>query len=254
MVTIYFSGTGNSEFLAKKFSEEMNCKAYSIEDKVDFRRVIRDNEVIALCFPIHFSKAPVFYMDFVSKHKEDFRGKKIISLCSQQFYSGDGARSIFDLLEDVEVVYAEHFNMQNNITSWPTYYKLTKRNNERCLRDVEKKVKRVAKDIESGTVKLRGFSDFAKALGKGQHISPERVKVKQLKAVRVKESCVLCGKCVKSCPTNNLSLENRKVVDRSECTFCMRCVNICPMKSISVLIHGKVSEQYFIGSGNRGWK
>ncbi len=247
MVTIYFSGTGNSEFLAKKFSEEMKCKAYSIEDKVDFKRVIRDNEVIALCFPIHFSKAPVLYMDFVTNHKESFRGKKIISLCTQQFYSGDGARSIFDLLEDVEVVYAEHFNMQNNITSWPSYYKLTKRNNQRCLSGIEKKVKRVSKDIKEGKVKQRGFSKFSKVLGRGQHISPERVKVKQLTAFRVNESCILCGKCVKCCPTKNLNLENRKVVDRSECTFCMRCVNICPKQSISVLIHGKVGEQYYIG-------
>ncbi len=247
MITIYFSGTGNSEYLAKKFSEEMNCNAYSIEERVNFVRLIKENDVIALCFPIHFSKAPVFFMEFVSKYKENFKGKRIISLCTQQFYSGDGARSIFDLLEDVEVVYAEHFNMHNNITSWPTYYKLTKRNNPRCLRGVEKKVKRVAKDIEQGRVKQKGFSEFAKVLGRGQHISPERVKVKQQSAVRVNDTCVLCGKCIKHCPTKNLKIESGKLADKAECTFCMRCVNLCPKKSLSVLIHGKVSEQYSIG-------
>ncbi len=248
MVTIYFSGTGNSEFLANKFSSEMMCKCYSIEDKVDFNRIIKENDVIALCYPIHFSKAPVLFMNFVSKHKDIFKGKKIISLCTQQFYSGDGARSIFDLLEDVEVIYAEHFNMQNNITSWPSYYKLTKRNNERCLRGVEKKVALVANDVKNGKVKLKGFSEFSKLLGRGQHISPEKVKEKQLKAVRVNDSCVLCRKCVKYCPTRNLNIESGKVIDNGECTFCMRCVNICPKKSLTVLIHGKVKEQYIIGN------
>ncbi len=247
MVTIYFSGTGNSEFLAKKFSEKMNCKCFSIEERVDFNRIIKENDTIALCYPIHFSKAPVFFMDFVSKHKEVFRGKKVIVLCSQQFYSGDGARSIFDLLEDVEVLYTEHFNMQNNITAWPSYYMLTKRNNKRCLSGVEKKTEKIARDIKEGKVKLKGFSEFSKFLGRGQHISPERIKEKQSKAVRVNESCVLCGKCVKHCPTKNLKLERGQVTDIGECNFCMRCVNLCPKKSITVMIHGKVREQYIIG-------
>lgn len=246
MVTIYFSGTGNTKFLAKKFCDMAGGKCYSIEENVNFEKIISENDTIALCFPIHFSKAPVLFMDFVSKHKEIFKGKKIVSLCSQQFYSGDGARSIIDLLEDVEVVYAEHFNMQNNITSMPIYYKLTKRNNKRCLDAVDRKVKKVVKDIEKGNVQLRGFSKVSMAMGKGQHINPERLKEKQQNAVRVRESCVMCNKCVKCCPTRNLVNNGAAISSKDKCTFCMRCVNICPKKSISVLLHGEVREQYFL--------
>ncbi len=246
MVVIYFSGTGNTKFIAKKFGKEMKCKSYSIEEDVNFSEIISENSTIALCYPIHFSQAPLLFMDFVGKYKNEFRGKKIISLCSQQFFSGDGARSITDLLEDVEVIYAEHFNMQNNITCMPIYYKLTKRNNRRCLKNTCNKIKVVAKDINNNKVKLKGFNNFSKSMGTTQHISPESIKQKQMKAVKVRESCVLCEKCVKCCPTSNLSQVSGKIVSDNKCTFCMRCINICPKKSISVLLHGNVKEQYFI--------
>ncbi len=248
MVVIYFSGTGNTRFIAKQFSKLMKCKGYSIEQNVDFGRIIAESDTIVLCYPIHFSKAPLLFMDFVSKYKDEFRGKKIISLCSQQFFSGDGARSIIDLLEDVEVIYAEHFNMHNNITSMPIYYKLTKRNNERCLKLTYKKLKKVADDVNNNRVKLKGFSEFGKSLGRSQHLSPDSVKNKQMTAVKIRENCVLCEKCVKCCPTQNLSKSIDKIVSDDKCTFCMRCVNLCPKKSISVLLHGDVKEQYFLGN------
>ncbi len=246
MVTIYFSGTGNTEYLAKNFSNIMKCQCYSIEEDVDFKKIIKKNDVITLCFPIHFSKAPIYFMEFIKNLRDEFKGKKLIIFCSQQFYSGDGARSITDLLYDVEVIYAEHFNMQNNITSMPLYYKITKRNNKRCLKKNYLKLEKISKDIKNGKVKLKGFSNFSKSLGRRQHLSDENVIEKQKKAVKVNDDCILCNKCVKLCPTKNLVNNGEKITFKENCTFCVRCTNICPKQAITVLLHGKVSEQYYI--------
>ncbi len=245
MVTIYFSGTGNTKFIAKNFSEFMGCEFYSIEEDIDFRKAIEENNIIALCYPIHFSKAPVLFMEFISKYKDNFKGKKIISLCSQQFYSGDGARSIIDLLEEVDVIYAEHLNMHNNITCMPNYYKITKINNKKCLRKTRKKIFNISKDIKRGKIKLKGFNKLSMSIGRTQHLSDESIKEKQQKAVRVNENCILCKKCVNLCPSKNLLLGS-KIISKENCTFCMRCVNICPKQAITVLLHGKVKEQYYI--------
>ncbi len=246
MVTIYFSGTGNTKFIAKRFSKIMNCESYSIEEDINFKELIIKNDTIALCYPIHFSKAPIFFMDFVSKFKNEFRGKKVIILCSQQFYSGDGARSIVDLLDNVDVIYAEHFNMQNNITSIPLYYKITKRNNEKCLKNTDIKINKVISNIKKGNIKKKGFNNFSIQLGKLQHLSDESVKKKQLQAVKITDQCIVCNKCVKNCPTQNLFNDNNSINFKENCTFCFRCVNICPKQAITVLLHGKVKEQYYI--------
>lgn len=246
MVIIYFSGTGNTKYIAKSFSKIMNCKNYSIEEDMDFEKILSENERIVLCYPIHFSMAPIYFRNFVKKYKTNFRNKKLIIFCTQQFYSGDGARSITDLLEDVEVIYAEHFNMQNNITSFQAYYKLTKINNKKCLEKTYKKLEKISKEINNNEIYLKGFNNFSKKLGKMQHISDEKLKIKQQEAVRVKNNCSLCNKCIKNCPTKNLINNGEKICSNVDCTFCLRCVNICPKKAITVLIHGKVGEQYIL--------
>ena len=55
--------------------------------------------------------------EFVSKYVEELKDKKLIIFCTQLFFSGDGARVFTDLLPKGygEVIYAEHFNMPNNI-------------------------------------------------------------------------------------------------------------------------------------------
>ena len=41
MLMLYFSGTGNSKYIAERFSEKINGVCYSIEDKIDFKNEIK---------------------------------------------------------------------------------------------------------------------------------------------------------------------------------------------------------------------
>jgi NAD-dependent dihydropyrimidine dehydrogenase PreA subunit len=57
-------------------------------------------------------------------------------------------------------------------------------------------------------------------------------------------ACILCGLCVKECPTGNLYRDGSKIAAKSDCTLCYRCVNHCPQKAISVWLDRKPSKQY----------
>lgn len=49
------------------------------------------------------------------------------------------------------------------------------------------------------------------------------------------ETCVGCGKCVKSCPQKALSLKEQKsYIDKSKCIGCFECITVCPVKAISI--------------------
>lgn len=49
------------------------------------------------------------------------------------------------------------------------------------------------------------------------------------------KTCIGCGKCVKVCPQQALSLHNRKSrVDISRCIGCFECITVCPVKAISI--------------------
>ena len=91
MLTIYFSGTGNSRFIAEVFSEKMNAQCHSIEEDIDFSSVIGEHEHICFCYPIYGSCVPLNMQAFVQKHLNVLNGKKLMIICTQNVFSGDGA-------------------------------------------------------------------------------------------------------------------------------------------------------------------
>jgi len=48
----------------------------------------------------------------------------------------------------------------------------------------------------------------------------------------VKENCISCGKCVQVCPLNNIQLIEGKPVWQDQCTHCMACICHCPQAAI----------------------
>ncbi len=246
MVIIYFSGTGNSKYIAQLFANKMNIKSYSIEENVNFADVFKSNSTIGFCFPTYGSIVPRIMREFVEKHMSLLNGKKIFIFCTQLMFSGDGARAFTDLLHDVKVkvIYAEHFNMPNNICNTNIFKITNGEENKKYLINAERKMNVVCKNIRYGKVVKRGFNTFSKWLGLIQGSSFPKIEQKNLGSVKVNKDCISCGVCVKLCPMKNLELNGDTVVHKENCTLCYRCVNACPKKAINVLFHNEIKKQY----------
>lgn len=52
------------------------------------------------------------------------------------------------------------------------------------------------------------------------------------------DSCISCGKCAELCPLNNVALKDGKPVWGKTCTHCMACICHCPVEAIE---YGKKS-------------
>ena len=57
-------------------------------------------------------------------------------------------------------------------------------------------------------------------------------------AFQTDDTCIGCGQCVKNCPKNNIVLENGKPIWGNQCTHCMACICYCPTEAIE---YGKKS-------------
>jgi ferredoxin len=69
------------------------------------------------------------------------------------------------------------------------------------------------------------------------------------KKLRTSEQCTTCGHCVRTCPMQNISIDNGRVVFGNNCVFCLRCVNNCPQEAVQV---GKLSVAKARWHGPRG--
>lgn len=256
MLTIYFSGTGNTKYIAKLFSDKVGAKCLSIEADADFTSEFKAHNTIAFCYPIYGSRVPRNMREFVLKHMSDINGKKIIILLTQMLFSGDGARVFTDMFWEgaVKVIYAEHFFMPNNICNTPLLRHASMRKMLKCKAKAEAKMTRVCSDIKQGIVKKRGFSRLSQWLGniqgrawQGDSKDDSTLAGFELRAkdgIKIHDACKACGICTKLCPMKNLASESGRVKQLGNCIVCYRCVNRCPQKAITVLFHRRPKWQY----------
>jgi NAD-dependent dihydropyrimidine dehydrogenase PreA subunit len=243
MLTLYFSGTGNTEYLAREFSARMDGECLSVEEGADFDGLIKGHDTVCFCYPIYGSRPPFIMREFVLRHLEALEGKKLIILVTQMMFSGDGARAFADLLPDghAEIIYAEHFNMPNNVCNFivcglTVFREPSEKKLRKIFSRVETKVEKACRDIKAGIVIKRGFNGFSRALGKVQGIPwIGSMEPKARRSVKIDDKlCTKCGLCTKICPMKN----------QNNCTVCYRCVNRCPQRAITVFIHKKPRWQY----------
>ncbi len=247
MLVLYFSGTGNTKYIAEYFAEKMQAKYYSIEKEINFSEQLNNAEIIAFCYPIYGSTVPIIMREFVLKYKDHLSNKKIIIFCTQNLFSGDGARVFTELLENIDynIIYAEHFNMPNNICNLFFYPLASKKKIKKYIEKANKKVNNICNNIDNKIIKKRGFNCFSKYLGLViQRTAFSKIEKKAKKDVRIALRCNQCLLCVEICPMKNLQNKENIIVQKGNCTFCYRCVNACPKKAITVLWHGKVKKQY----------
>jgi len=186
--------------------------------------------------------------EFAVAHLEDLRGKRVIIFMTQVIFSGDGARSFLDLLpsEHVEVAYAEHFNMPNNVSNlWPLLRRQSKRKRHNYQRRVDAKLARVCQEIQSGVVKRRGFSRLSRLLGSIQGRAwLGRGEALMGRKLKIHGDCTACGLCVTLCPMKNLVHQDGNIISQQNCIVCYRCVNRCPKQAITIFFRQKPKWQY----------
>lgn len=250
MVMVYFSGTGNSKYVAEEFAKRMKIKAYSIEQDLEFDKLFRETDTIAVCYPIYGSCVPRIMREFVEKYRSFFETKKLIIFCTQMMFSGDGARAFARMIPgcDDRVLYAEHFSMPNNICNFFVFPMSEKEKIKKPVKAL-KKLDRICGDLQNGIVRKRGWNPFSVLLGKTQNFAYPKMEEEGKSSFRTDDTCIGCGLCVKNCPMHNLELMDGKVIQKENCTLCYRCVNLCPKQSCTVYIHKKPKKQYK-GLGN----
>lgn len=160
MLMLYFSGTGNSKYIAELFCRYTNAKCYSIEEEIDFETLIAEEETIGFCYPVYLSRVPRNMREFAKKYTETLKGKKLIIFCTQMLLSGDGARAFAAMFPKghAEVVYAEHFFMPNNFSNLIILPSVSDRQKQKHIACTQRKMQKIFRNIENGIIKKRGFN------------------------------------------------------------------------------------------------
>ncbi|MFW6104832.1 MAG: EFR1 family ferrodoxin [Candidatus Bipolaricaulota bacterium] len=266
VLILYFSGTGNTKFIAEKIYRKLEEREYTAEvSSVETfpQKDVDDYDFLVFGYPVHGYEMPSFLKSYLGDLSLP-RSNGVIVYSTMGYSGGNSLRRTSDILgtEGFKVVGSEEFRMPGNdglIISGKdsdtvrevldTDYNRSPVINEK-VSSIAQRIGELAGDEVDESEVLKPEKKFTYVL-----LTPlmklvfylfEKIFVGKFRA---DESCVECGLCEEICPSDNIELNNGKVVFGDDCYFCLRCINQCPVEAIQI---SKFTEGKFRFKGPMG--
>ena len=234
-MVLFFSATGNTEFIARQLALKLGDGCLNLLDRVKRgdHSPIHSEKPFIICAPVYVCEMPRFMSAYLKKLS--FTGSQdVYFIFTSGGYcgiSGVLAKSIFKKKKMVWHGHAE-FKMPRNYVANDSYPMLSAEETaDRILASYRQIDPVVAAIRAGGRLTARHVFLFESVIT--IPFNPVWCKYKlTAKDFYVKDSCIGCKKCEKLCPLNNIAIVDKKPVWSNQCTHCMACISNCPVKAI----------------------
>ena len=242
---LYFSGTGNSEYTARRIGKEIDDEVINLFDKIRNRDYsdMKSERPWVIVVPAYAWRIPRIVSDWLEKI--NFSGNReiyFVMTCGGSI--GNAGKYLETLCAKKNMNYrgcAEIVMPENYIALFSTP---AKDKALQIMNQSENIIDRTALHIKNGDKLPKREISFGDKVNSGiinDLFYPVFVHAKKFYAT---ESCISCGKCVTVCPLKNISIENGKPKWGDNCTHCMACICKGPKEAIEYGKHSKGLPRY----------
>lgn len=242
---LYFSGTGNSEYVAKRIGKDLQDETLNLFQKIrkcDFSELTSDKPWVVVA-PTYAWRIPHILQEWLSKTK--LNGNKSIYFVMT---CGENIGNAGAYVEKLCASKGLHYMGCIPIVMPENYIALfTTPTQEEALEIINKAevvIKKTALLIQKEELYVQPSITFKDKISSGivnDIFYPVFVHAKKFNAT---SACISCGRCEKVCPLNNIRLENGKPIWNDHCTHCMACICHCPKEAIEYGRHSKGMVRY----------
>ncbi|GFP75521.1 EFR1 family ferrodoxin [Clostridium fungisolvens] len=252
----YFTGTGNSGYVASEIAKANNDTITSISKLINEEKelefTLKDGEVIGIIYPIYAYAPPKMVMEFIKNIKfNNYKNNYVFSLAT----CGGDAGNAMELIKK---------ELNNKGMTLNSGFSIIMPNNEIIHGNVDskeveiRKLQNVKNEIKNINTLIKARRQNISELEKGliskfltnamNPIFQIFFKTDVLKFYET-DDCISCGKCEKVCNSNIITLVKGKPQWNGECCQCLACINYCPKKAIqygkSTVKKGRYTNPYF---------
>ena len=230
---LYFSGTGNSKYVAEQIAKSTNDELISINNKLknnDTSKITVQDRLIFVV-PTYAWRIPRVVRDWIIK--TNFVGAKntwFIMTCGSEIGNAEKFNK--------QLCQSKGFNyMGSAVVVMPENYiamfdSPTEEEIEEIFTKADEEIEKIENQIKENkpfTTPRNNLQDKFMSGPVNMLFYPMFVKAKDFFA---DDKCTSCGKCVKVCPLNNIEIKNNKPMWNKNCTHCMACISYCPTSAI----------------------
>jgi len=252
VMIFYFSGCGNSKHVAETIATGLNDTLVFIPEAARENRYeyeLAEGERLGFVFPIYSWAPPKLVLDFVEKMNLKAKPDYLYFVCTCGDNCGHTEKVFRKAVEEKGWSLSACFSVQMPETYiGMAGFKLdTEEKAKQKIAEADAALTRnilrlINKECFSEIVKgsLSWLKTYLVNPGFNQYATDD---TKYLST----DKCISCGKCVKVCPLQNITLEDGRPKWHGHCTMCMACYHHCPVNAIQ---YGKGTEgkgQYYFG-------
>ncbi|NLZ49770.1 MAG: 4Fe-4S binding protein [Clostridiales bacterium] len=234
-MVLYFSGTGNTEYIAKMIAEGLGDECVDLFDRIRTNDTspLYSEKTYVICAPIYVCALPIFLMKYLKSI--EFQGNnKVYFVVTSGGYCGSAKvqGKFFARKKNLKFLGCAEFVMPRNYVANDRYEMDSEELIHSKISKSTAKVKEVVKAIKNEK-KLKSRHVWLFEILIITPFAPLWTKYKLVaKDFYSTESCVGCGICKKVCPLNNIELVDKRPKWGGSCTHCMACISKCPKKAI----------------------
>lgn len=232
-MVIYFTGTGNSRYVAKRIAKSLDEEILCINDRIKSESIasVDAGERLVVVTPTYAWRIPRIVSDWIGNtNLKDVKKVWYVMTCGDSNGNADAYNRKLSIKKVWEHMGTFRIRMPENYIAMFSVPDISEAS--RIVSVAEHQIDKAIKLISSGESFPKRKCTTKDRLESGivnDAFYPMIVKAKDFKA---DNNCTGCGRCVKLCPLNNVTLLNGKPQWRDKCTHCMACIAYCPSKAI----------------------
>lgn len=244
---IYFTGTGNSRYAAKKIAEQIGDSVSDAVEKIrekKYGNYKSDLPYVFVC-PTYAWRIPRIFEEWI--RKSTFQGSKeayFVMTCGSDI--GNAGQYLEKLCEACGFVFrgvAEIVMPENYTAMFPVPDKAEA---DVIIAKADQVLEGVAENISARKCIEAPKHGVVGKITSGP-VNPLFYGVcVKAKGFWAKDTCVGCGKCANLCPLHNIEIKDGKPVWGNQCTHCMACINACPVEAVEYKKASKGKPRYYL--------
>lgn len=238
-MVLYFSGTGNSRYVAGRVARALGEPLCSLNEriKVGDYSPVETGERLIVVTPTYAWRIPRLVGDWLQKTK--FPGAKrvwFLMTCGSEIGNAEKYNRVLSremglsYMGTAQVVMPENYIALFRVPGVEESRQIVAR--------AEPDIDRAIAALAAGEAFARPRNNLYDRVVSGPVNPVFYALVVKDRAFAVGAACTGCGRCAQLCPTNNIVLRSGKPVWGGNCTHCMACISYCPTEAIE---YGKKS-------------
>ncbi len=232
-MVIYFTGTGNSGYVAEAIADRLGDEAVCSNDHIKRNETgsFSSERPWVFVFPVYLSTIAEIFADFIRKSEFKGSGKAyFIATCAGSMGSAPNIAEKICAAKGLEFMGAAKIQMPQNYIA---LFKMTEPDEcERRLSEAKKAVGTICSMISAEQpveAKFAGAVEYRATMLVEKLYNGHFTKTRKFYAT---DECIGCGLCVMVCPLNRITLSDGKPKWQGSCVHCMACINRCPKQAI----------------------